>query len=36
MLRINDIADDNAMLEFVVLRKTYDVLNLSFLGRVKG
>lgn len=36
VLRINDISDNNAMLEFVVLRQTYDVLNLSFLGRIKG
>lgn len=36
VLRINDISDNNAMLEFVVLRQTYDVLNLAFLGRMKG
>lgn len=36
VLMINDVADYNSMLEFVVLRQTYDVLNLSFLGRIKG
>lgn len=36
VLRINDTADDNAMLEFMVLSQTYDVLILSFLGRMKG
>lgn len=36
VLMINDVADYNSMLEFVVLRQTYDVLNLSFLGRKKG
>lgn len=36
ILRINDLADDNAMLEFVVIGKQYDVLKLSFLGRMKG
>lgn len=36
LLRINDLADDNAMLEFAVIGGKYDVLNLSFLGRMKG
>jgi|Cm1ome_3_1110798.scaffolds.fasta_scaffold05918_3 hypothetical protein len=36
LLRINDLTDDNAMLEFAVIGEKYDVLNLSFLGRMKG
>ncbi len=36
VLRINDIADDNAMLEFAVICQQYDVLKLAFLGRMKG
>jgi len=36
ILRINDVADDNCMLEFAVLGQTYDVIRLSFLGRMKG
>jgi len=36
ILRINDVADDNCMLEFAVLGQTYDVIKLSFLGRMKG
>lgn len=36
LLRINDLADDNAMLEFAVVGQQYDVLKLSFLGRMKG
>jgi hypothetical protein len=36
ILRINDLADDNAMLEFAVIGQQYDVLRLSFLGRIKG
>lgn len=36
LLRINDLADDNAMLEFAVIGQQYDVLKLSFLGRMKG
>ena len=36
VLRINDVSDDNAMLEFAVLDIKYDVLKLSFLGRIKG
>lgn len=30
------ITDDNAMLEFAVIGQQYDVLKLSFLGRMKG
>lgn len=36
ILRINDVADDNCMLEFAAIGQTYDVLRLSFLGRIKG
>lgn len=36
ILRINDLSDDNAMLEFAVIGQQYDVLKLSFLGRMKG
>jgi hypothetical protein len=36
LLRINDLLDDNAMLEFAVIGQQYDVLKLSFLGRMKG
>lgn len=36
ILRINDVSDDNCMLEFAVLGQTYDVIRLSFLGRMKG
>lgn len=36
ILRINDLADNNTMLEFVVVGQQYDVLKLSFLGRMKG
>lgn len=35
VLRVNDV-DDNAMLEFAVIGQQYDVLKLSFLGRMKG
>ena len=35
ILRINDIADDNCMLEFAAIGQTYDVIKLSFLGRIK-
>lgn len=33
LLRINDLLDNNAMLEFAVIGQQYDVLKLSFLGR---
>jgi hypothetical protein len=36
ILRINDVVDDNCMLEFAAIGQTYDVLRLSFLGRIKG
>lgn len=36
VLRINDVADDNAMLEFAMLDTKYDVVKLTFLGRMKG
>ena len=36
LLKINDLVDDNAMLEFAVIGQQYDVLKLSFLGRMKG
>lgn len=36
VLRVNDIADDNAMLEFAVIGQQFDVLKLAFLGRMKG
>lgn len=36
ILRINDLTDDNAMLEFAVIGQQYDILKLAFLGRMKG
>ena len=36
VLRVSNIADDNSMLEFAVICQQYDVLKLSFLGRMKG
>lgn len=36
VLRINDLADDNAMLELAVIGQQYDILKLAFLGRMKG
>lgn len=36
LLRINDLSDDNAMLEFAVIGWECDILKLSFLGRIKG
>lgn len=36
ILRINDVADDNAMLEFAWLDTKYDVVKLAFIGRMKG
>lgn len=35
VLRINDVADDRFMLEFAILGQTYNVIKLSFLGRIK-
>lgn len=36
LLRINDVANSDAMLEFAVMGQMYDVLNLSYVGRMKG
>lgn len=36
ILSINDVADDNAMVEFAWLDTKYDVVKLAFLGRMKG
>lgn len=36
ILRINDTADDNAMLEFWVYRVSPNLLTLGFAGRMKG
>lgn len=36
ILRINDIADDDAMVEFAIIGRQYDVLKLAFMGRMKG
>lgn len=36
LLRINDMADDNCMVEFAVISKKYDVLQLAYIGRMKG
>lgn len=36
IMQINDIADDNAMLEFAWIGTQYDVIKLAFLGRMKG
>lgn len=36
ILRINDLADSNAMVEFAVVGRQFDVLKLAFMGRMKG
>ena len=36
ILKVNDLSDDNAMLEFAVIGLECDILKLSFLGRIKG
>lgn len=36
LLRINDVANSDAMLEFAVIGQMYDVLKLSYIGRIKG
>lgn len=36
LLRVNDVADEKAMIEVAVVGQQYDVLRLAFLGRVKG
>lgn len=35
LLRINDLADSNCMLEFAIISQTYNVLALSYVGRIK-
>lgn len=34
-IRVNDVADEDAMIEFVVIGRQYDVLKLAFFGRIK-
>lgn len=34
--KINDVANEDAMLEFVVIGRQYDVFRLAFNGRIKG
>lgn len=36
VLRVNDVADKDAMIEVAIVGQQYDVLRLAFLGRVKG
>lgn len=36
VLIINDVSDVDSMLEFAIVGQQYDVLKLSFLGRMKG
>lgn len=36
IIRVNDLADNDAMLEFAVVGRQYDVLKLAFIGRIKG
>lgn len=36
ILRINDTADKDCMLEFAIIGRQYDVLKLAFMGRMKG
>ena len=36
LLRVNDVADEEAMIEVAIVGQQYDVLRLAFLGRVKG
>ena len=36
LLRVNDVADENSMIEVAIVGQQYDVLKLAFLGRVKG
>lgn len=36
ILQINDVANEDAMLEFVVIGRLYDVFRLAFNGRIKG
>ncbi len=36
LLRVNDVADENSMIEVAIVGQQYDVLKLAFLGRFKG
>lgn len=36
ILRINDISDRDAMLEFAILAEADEVFFLAFIGRIKG
>ena len=36
VLQINDVADEDAMLEFVIVGRQYDVFRLAFNDRIKG
>lgn len=36
ILQINDVANEDAMLEFVVIGRQYDVFRLAFNDRIKG
>lgn len=35
LLRVNDVADEEAMIEVAIVGQQYDVLRLAFLGIVK-
>lgn len=35
-LRVNDVADPDAMQEFYIIGRDYDVYRLAYIGRVKG
>lgn len=35
-LRINDVADPDAMQEFVIIGSQWDVIRLAYSGRIKG
>lgn len=36
VLQINDVADEDAMFEFVIVGRQYDVFRLAFNDRIKG
>ncbi len=36
ILRVNDVADKDAMIEVAIIGQRFDVFRLAFLGRVKG
>lgn len=36
VLQINDVADKDAMIEFVIVGRQYNVFRLAFNGRIKG